>query len=388
VGRPRRLTYQRQLEIYVAWWGALNAHAVHVHDRKRDRAVAKLQTRFRTLSAAGTPTHEITNAIDKIGRVSRVPIEPPPTCYPVLDRAIGVQFGISPRMVRRIRADHRLKKFKPHPAWHERPWEKPAREAFQAQQVAKRLMTPERYAKGEAIVLEGGRLVVLDTAGRLNQQGLLSDADLHRYRDYERRARKAGIPFKTGTELEIISGPAPRYGCENLRGEPTTYPVDHRDGALRRWNDRRDRPPHQWALWALDRLPEPPTPVTFVPYSPPAIFIPQSHDRRFTLPPEPVPLPLGKWKGPLGKRARPEDLDRVVLGPHSMWPYMDTSLFQPRYGEEAAVWRWPEDFLTSNTTMRRQIRALRVWLEAEEDFGQKTEAEARCGIMKVESPPK
>jgi hypothetical protein len=76
------------------------------------------------------------------------------------------------------------------------------------------------------------------------------------------------------------------------------------------------------------------------------------------------------------------------MGPQSTWPYIATSLFQPRYGEEAAVWRWPEDFLTSNTTMRRQIRALRVWLEAEEDFGQKTEAEARCGIMKVESPPK
>jgi hypothetical protein len=78
----------------------------------------------------------------------------------VLDRAIGKQFGISDRMVRRIRDDRRLEAFKPQPAWLPRPWEKPAREAFDARQVAKRLMTPERYAKGEAIALEGGRLVV------------------------------------------------------------------------------------------------------------------------------------------------------------------------------------------------------------------------------------
>jgi hypothetical protein len=389
VGRPRRLDYQGRLEIYVAWWGALNAHAVHVHDRKRDRAVAKLQTRFRTLSAAGTPTHEtvrITTAIDKIGRVSRVPIEPPPTCYPELDKAIAEQFSlrpgfarISPRMVRRIRSDRRLEAFKPQPAWLERPWEKPTREAFQARQVAKRLMTPERYNKGEAIVLEGGRLVVLDTAGRLNQRGLLSDSALHRYRDFERRAVKAGMPFKVGTEREIIPGPAPRHrvGCENFRSEWYGYQergAADREGPLRRWLDRRDRPP-QWQLGLPIRrwrdgyanphtvneaeLRQFPTAQT-VPYSPPVIFIPATADRRFDYPPGPVPMPLGKWEG--CGRVRPEDIPgprHVPLRPHQTWPWMATPLWQPRDGEQ------------TEATMYRQIRALRAWLEAEEGFGQK-----------------
>src|SRR5260370_27218756 len=58
-GRPRELKYQQRLEVYVAWWNALNNHAVHLHDRHRDRAVDKLQAKFRALTAARACPHEL-----------------------------------------------------------------------------------------------------------------------------------------------------------------------------------------------------------------------------------------------------------------------------------------------------------------------------------------
>jgi hypothetical protein len=152
-GRPKALSFQRQIEIAQAWGEALNAHAVFERDRKRDRAVAKLQARFRTLCAAHAPPHklaEVTAAIDKLGRITRVPIKPPAMILPIIDRALAQFFGITPRMVRRCRGDSRLRPFMPHPVWLERDWVRAVRLEFEARQVAKRLMTPERASQSRS----------------------------------------------------------------------------------------------------------------------------------------------------------------------------------------------------------------------------------------------
>jgi hypothetical protein len=95
---------------------------------------------------------------------------------PEIDKQVAELFGITERMVRKCRTDTRLHPFMPHPVWLERDWVKTARQDFEARQVAKRLMTPERYAKGEPVRLFNGGLQV---------------------------------PCKVGLEWEIILGPTP-----------------------------------------------------------------------------------------------------------------------------------------------------------------------------------
>src|SRR5262252_3638445 len=77
-GRPRALGFPERVRVAQAHAEALNAHAIHVRGRGRDRALAKLQAKFRGLCAANAAPHrlaEITAAIDKVGRVTRVPIK-------------------------------------------------------------------------------------------------------------------------------------------------------------------------------------------------------------------------------------------------------------------------------------------------------------------------
>ena len=63
-------------------------------------------------------------------------------------------FGITARMVLRCRTDFR--KFLSHP-WNERAHEVEARTDFgRTQQLAKRLMTPERFAKREPVKIRSG----------------------------------------------------------------------------------------------------------------------------------------------------------------------------------------------------------------------------------------
>jgi hypothetical protein len=187
-------------------------------------------------------------------------------------------------------------------------------------------------------------------------------------RDFERRAFKAGVPFKTGTEVEIIPGPARRHrvGCENIRSEwvPPKYPLDHSDGALSRWMDRRDPPP-QWELGGLAhwgqgyRNPHLGRAKGLVEPKPLVVIEPTPYGPRFVL--EPIPVLVSTWKGPTGVPARPEDLQRVVVGPHSTWPWMDTPLVE--HGRSVAG---PGD----NESMARQIGALRNWAMTEDACAQ------------------
>ena len=140
-GRPRELTFRERVTVAQAWGETLNRHAVHVHDRKRDRAMAKLQARFRALCAAKAHPYEIAKvraAIEKIGRVTRVPIKPPDRAKPVIDKQLAKLFGITERMVRKCRTDPRMRPFMPHPVWIERDWVKAGRLDSEARELAKR----------------------------------------------------------------------------------------------------------------------------------------------------------------------------------------------------------------------------------------------------------
>ena len=97
-GRPKDLTFRERVRVAQAHAEALNAHAIHVRDRWRDRAIAKLQAKFRELCKAQAVPHkirEVQAAIDKVGRVTRVPIKPPNKLLPEIDMQVAKLFGIT-----------------------------------------------------------------------------------------------------------------------------------------------------------------------------------------------------------------------------------------------------------------------------------------------------
>ena len=95
--------------------------------------------------------------MDALGRYITLQVRPPEIDYPTIDQEVAEDFGITARMVLRCRTDFR--KFLSHP-WNERAHEVEARTAFAAQQLAKRLMTPERFAKREPVKIRSGALWV------------------------------------------------------------------------------------------------------------------------------------------------------------------------------------------------------------------------------------
>jgi hypothetical protein len=200
---------------------ALNAHAIHVRDRGRDRAIAKLQAKFRELCKAQAVPHkigEVQAAIDKVGRVTRVPIKPPTTLLPVIEAEVAKRFGITARMVRRCRTDPRLRQFMPHPVWLERDWVKAERLSFEARRVAKRLMTPERYAKAEPVRFFNGGLQV---------------------------------PCKVGLEWEIILGPTPPGARCSFFESRNRMPTDREARAQRAMRQFAERVA-AWKRWQAE----------------------------------------------------------------------------------------------------------------------------------------
>ena len=105
--------------------------------------------------------------MDALGRYITLQVRPPEIDYPTIDQEVAEDFGITARMVLRCRTDFR--KFLSHP-WNERAHEVEARTAFAAQQLAKRLMTPERFAKREPVKIRSGALWV-DPKGLRAQGG-------------------------------------------------------------------------------------------------------------------------------------------------------------------------------------------------------------------------
>jgi hypothetical protein len=240
-GRPRALAFLERVRVAQAHAEALNAHAIHVHDRNRDRAVAGLQKKFRALCAAKAAPHKIAEVraeIDKHGRVTRVAIKPPDAVLPEIDKQVAELFGITERMVRRCRTDPKLQQFMPHPVWLERDWLKQERLIFEARQVAKRLMTPERYAKGEPLTLVNGTVMVGAPVGEIIQR----PAPRHRV-----GCEGFGIGRQPKGELASVPGIRSRNsGDARLASAVLSYSnIDPRraERVLHAWNEVRREPP-------------------------------------------------------------------------------------------------------------------------------------------------
>jgi hypothetical protein len=156
---------------------------------------------------------------------------------PEIDKQVAELFGITERMVRKCRTDTRLHPFMPHPVWLERDWVKTARQDFEARQVAKRLMTPERFAKREPLTLVNGTVRVGPVVGEV----ILGPGPRHRVgceEEYSRRPQPQG-------ELAPVPGIRSRRLGDFAQIVLSYSDVDHRRGerALRAWNETLREPP-------------------------------------------------------------------------------------------------------------------------------------------------
>jgi hypothetical protein len=168
VGRPRALSFRERLEIGFRW-------------RKKERELAPrgrstehpnlqpLLRQIRRLHANGEVVKAAALSVraDAIGRFHFTPKLPPEESNPDIDRLVARESTkllgrkITERMVRSIRTDRRIAALVGPPAWEKREWEARAERDFAARQAAKRLMTPQRYAKHEPVELTGHGLKVL-----------------------------------------------------------------------------------------------------------------------------------------------------------------------------------------------------------------------------------
>jgi hypothetical protein len=169
VGRPRRLPFRERLEIGVRW----REMECELARRGRSTEHPNLRPLLRQIARARKPgsgeawkiPHQSAKA-DALGRFHSVPILPPTETMPEIDRLVAKEFTkpgrkITPRMVRSIRADRRIAALVGLPVWEPREWQIEAERDFAARQAAKRLMTPQRYAKHEPVALTGHGLKVL-----------------------------------------------------------------------------------------------------------------------------------------------------------------------------------------------------------------------------------
>jgi hypothetical protein len=164
VGRPP-LPMRLRIEIAVAWGEEYaNARVCVETPAPRRRAVERLQRKIEAAHREGVAPHIIKRLSDKLdahGRYSRKIILPPQVALPDIDRVIAKRYGVTRRMVCRIRRDKRMWVFMPQLPWKVPDWQLQG----MAQHVAKRLMTPQRYDKREQIALTGDGLAVEQVPG-------------------------------------------------------------------------------------------------------------------------------------------------------------------------------------------------------------------------------
>jgi len=183
-GRPRTLSFQRWLEVGVLWRETYDGLAIR-RSTKDPRLAPVLKQIRRAKNAAPWRLAELSRKADRIGRHYREEIFPPKESLPEVDHLVAKKSGLTERMVRRIRSDVRIKSLMGLPVWVPRAWEIEAARDIWAQQEARRLLTPERLAKGIRIVPFGGSIGIAEL---IEQDG--------------------SKPFRTGSELEVF-GPAP-----------------------------------------------------------------------------------------------------------------------------------------------------------------------------------
>jgi len=151
-----------RIEVAITWGEHMNAHARIVVPRERGQ-VRKLQQKLVAARMNGDAQFlldRMSARLDRLGRMTSEIVLPPEIALPEADKAIAKRYGITARMVRKIRSDKGMQIFMPHPVWRVRDWEKRGAERYVARSIAKQRMTPERYAKNEQVALVSDGLVV------------------------------------------------------------------------------------------------------------------------------------------------------------------------------------------------------------------------------------
>src|SRR5262249_43245040 len=143
-------SFQRCLELMLHWEEVWYSHARRGPSTARPALKPVLKKICRGY-ARGLPEWEIgrlSRQADVIGRHSRLEILPPHASLPDIDAIVAKEFGLSVRTVRRYRSHPRLGPFRSVPPWRVREWERAAANHTWAMAQARRLLTPERLAKG------------------------------------------------------------------------------------------------------------------------------------------------------------------------------------------------------------------------------------------------
>jgi hypothetical protein len=168
-GRPRALPMRLRIEIAIAWGEEYaGAHVCVEVPARRRRAVERLQRKIEAAHREGVAPHMIkrlSDKLDALGRYSRKIILPPAVALPDIDRVIARRYGVTRRMVRRIRRDKGMWPFMPQLPWKVPGWQLRDMAQHAAKPAAKRLMTPQRYDKCEQIALTRDGLTVEQAPG-------------------------------------------------------------------------------------------------------------------------------------------------------------------------------------------------------------------------------
>jgi len=152
-GRP----FRRRLLVLLCWEEHYRSH----QRSGRSTRSAKLQPLLNKIARGrrrGLPEWRLSawsREADRVGRYERIQILPPKVPLPNIDGAVAKEFGLSARTVRRYRSDPRLDPFRSVPPWQVREWERAAREQAWLLREARRLLTPERVAKGGWRLVKG-----------------------------------------------------------------------------------------------------------------------------------------------------------------------------------------------------------------------------------------
>jgi hypothetical protein len=318
--------------------------------------------------------------LDRLGRHSRAIVLPPESLAEA-DRAVAAKFGVSERTVRRVRTNN---PFLGHLRWKVEDWERRGKELHTARSCAQQLMTKERFAKLEDVVLDdAGNLVVRPSVGIeiVQAPGLR-----HRVGCEDDTYR--AIAVRSATERAAKRPQAPA-GCQYVwkdgRGwglfsmvarvilkVPEPKKADPL-GPLLAWQDRRDAwrrgelPESYWGkavdprdmAWNEQCWPPADPPVFRVCQKCPAFTFADRHPsgRCFVQPPLTIAWAIPK--PPSGYADRPTTIwcetfahvleDTIAFRPHRTWPWMDNAPGAP---------------LVQNYVEERLIIALDYWLES------------------------
>jgi hypothetical protein len=355
-GRPRTLSFRQRLEIAICVRETCDRLSV-LRPSARTLQLGPILKEIGRLRSEGALSWEIkarSLQLDAIGRFHRAEILKPNEHTPDIERIVAERCRVSPRMVRTIRSDKHLMDLVGLPTWTPREWERPAVEA--AQERARRaaeavrllaLLTPERLAKGDVVVLASGTIMALGHSEEISDD----TRTRHRAGCEENCERE---PEPQGT-LESVDGLRKRY---REAGAIVIEYADRREAAraanLRIWKKRIEEQ-FGWNEPTATELGEDLPQVTFVPAErwrdfwkgetewavPEIVVAPWARPSRRRLAFAVTPLSMVHVKPQLTEP--PWDFlegggaivrcrlfactrgDTIVLGPHQMWRYMAVS---------------------------------------------------------------